>query len=539
VQSPKKTTTVREGLRGKAGLAVEQPTQATIDKQAVVEGRKPLASRRKDLAALQAKAAELYGVPPDGLAAIPAIEKGFQFSPLASDAEFNYLDVESLLDQAAGLLECCAIARSQRDRLQLEKWKLQLELDHFFRLDQVQERERQAGADTLPYERAALESGAESALEANHRSAEAGLKELTDELVASGFNKRMAGQELAAWMSAYPLKDNDLRGDDANYTFDGVRRTKPEHLFEAARLEADEAAWELVSDLMARRFAAMAASEAGRLRKESLELRTKWSLAEIGFRGERSQAERDAHWEKVLQAQSSGGPLNYSEQISPIERQFSFDFREVLARLIAARRGLKELYDYEPPFPQEGTAGYFDDVTFWVRTGQTRIAQFSQLDQNYVLAISVKELAKSQGESSRSSQWTFDVSEELFEGQAHVRLRGVGMAVVGEKGGEKTLGLWSGRLSVPPTATVRLMSGATKELDQKSFPACYFGRVADRSSPREPEIAGVNTLRNASPIGKQWKLTLSPKSSEGTATASLHDVELYLHLAVRGLKSGD
>lgn len=556
MSTTKKASPEKEGLRAKAGLAVGPHPQIAVDQHAIEEGRKPLASQRKDIAALRAKATQLYGVPAAGLPAIAAIESLFKFTALESDGELNYLQVESLLDQAAGLLDRCTQARSERDRLQKEKWTLQLELERFLRLDGLQERERQAGLDTLPYERAALESGAENSLETNHRSAEAELKDLTEELVASGFNKRMAARELAAWLAAYPLKDADLRGDDASYIFDGVAKAKPDHLFEAARLEADEAAWELVADLMARRFAAMGASEAGRLRKESLDLEAKWALAQIGFRTERSQADRDAFWEKVYQAQSPGGLFNWSERIAPIERHFSIDFREALARLAAARRGLKELYEYAPPFPQEGAPGYLDEVALWVRTARDRVQQLAQRDQDYVLAISVKELAKSQWDAGRSAaQWTFEVPEELFADQAHVRLRGVGLAVVGEpesadagtqksKAGkgeavpERPQGFWSARVSVPPTATMRLASGATSELDQKSLPVCYLGRVADRDSPHAPEIAGGIPWHNASPIGKQWKLALAPKSTDGTLTADLRDVQLYLHVAVRSLKAG-
>ena len=556
MQSSKKTTPVREALRSKAGFTVEPQPQVPVDRRAIDDGNKPLASRRPDVAALRTKATELYGVPAGGLGAIPGIEGAFRFSALESDGDFNYLHVESLLDQAAGLLERCALARTQRDQLLMEKWKLQLDLDSFFRLDQVRERERQAGADTLPYQRAALESGAESRLETNYKSAEAQLKAQMDDLLASGFNKRMAARELSAWVSAYPLKDSELGGDEATYTFDGVSKTKAEHLYEAARMETDEAAWEQVALLMARRFAAVAASEAGRLRKESLELQARWSLADIGFRSERAQAERDAFWEKVFQAQTPGGLFNYSERIAPVERHFSLDFREALARLVAARRGLKELYEYGPPFPQEGTAGYFDGVVLWVRQAKDWLAQFAQMDQDYVLAVSVKDLAKSQWEAGRSAaEWTFDVPAELFPGQAQVRLRGLGLAVVGEpeaadagaqkaKAAQKAdalplkpVGFWSARLSLPPTATVGHVSGATNELDQKSLPACHLGRVADRDSSREPEIAGVNATYNASPIGKQWKLTLSPKSTDGTPAASLRDVQLYLHVAVRSIRS--
>jgi hypothetical protein len=198
---------------------------------------------------------------------------------------------------------------------------------------------------------------------------------------------------------------------------------------------------------------------------------------------------------------------------------------------------------------------------------QHRIAQFSQMDQNYTLAVSLKELTKAQWEGGRSSgRWTFDVPEALFEGQAHVRLCGLGVAVVGEPeapdaalqngpqnapqrskaaqapapapAAMKPLGFWSARLSLPPTATVRHLSGRTGDLDQKALPACYLGRVMDRDSSQQPEIAGSNALRTASPIGKGWKLVLSPKSTDGTPTASLRDVQLYLHVAARGLREG-
>ena len=156
-----------------------------------------------------------------------------------------------------------------------------------------------------------------------------------------------------------------------------------------------------------------------------------------------------------------------------------------------------------------------------------------------MLAVSVKGLAKSDWEAGRSaSQWTFEVPEDLFQGQAHVRLRGLGLAVRrrdrprrrtqrrrsrrADKRGDDACqpqGFWSASVSVPPSATVPHISGAASELDQKSLPDCYFGRVADRDSSQEPEIAGIGATHNASPIGKQWKLALSPKSTDGWPTS--------------------
>jgi hypothetical protein len=554
VQTPKKTTPVRSDLRAKAVLPIEPQPPLAVDDKAVADGRKPLAPRRKDVAEIRARAIELYGVAAAGF--VP-IDGAFQFSQLESDADFHFLHVEPLLEQAAVLLDRCVAAAAQYEKLQAEKWDFQLELDRFLRLDAIAERELAAGRDTLPYERTVRESGAEASIESNYKSAEEELKGFTEELLTTGLNRRIAARELTAWVTAYPLKDEDLRGDDASYVFDGVSKTKPDHLFEAARLEADEAAWDQIAELMARRFASLAATQAGKLRKESLDLEAKWSLADIVFRREKSQADRDAFWERVYHAQRAGGLLNYSERIPAIERDFSRDFREALARLTAIRRGLKEVYNYSPAFPQEGSAGYFDQVTMWVKNARDRIAQQSQLDQAYVLAISIKDLAKSGWESGRTaSQWTFDMPAELFTGQSYVRLRGLSLAVVGPPPAPeetalqkpkstpappppspKPRGFWSASVSLPPGATVHYASGANDELDQKSLPRCFFGRVADHDSSHAPELAGANFLHNASPIGKEWKLSLAAKSTDGFATSNLDDVILYLHLAVRGQKT--
>jgi hypothetical protein len=51
---------------------------------------------------------------------------------------------------------------------------------------------------------------------------------------------------------------------------------------------------------------------------------------------------------------------------------------------------------------------------------------------------------------------------------------------------------------------------------------------------RDIDMGGLSTLYNASPIGREWKVKLSAKSTAGTPTQSLQDVLLHLHVAVRG-----
>ena len=225
-------------------------------------------------------------------------------------------------------------------------------------------------------------------------------------------------------------------------------------------------------------------------------------------------------------------------------------FAKAIACLNTAAQGLKEVYDYAPALPGEGTAGYFDEVVAWVRQARNRVAQFAQLDQSYMLALSLKDLTKAQWEAGRgASEWMFDGAAEVFNGQAYVRLRGLSVSVVGtspetsepgQKAGRKTEpppkaeGFWTARVSLPPKAALRNLSGATREFNQSLLPVCYLGSITERDSARQPEIAGVRVLHNASPIGKQWKLALSRKSTDGTPIETLEDVQLYLHLAVRG-----
>jgi len=549
LQSPKRTVPVHEALRAKSAAAGEAEALPQADQHAIEEGRKPPEPRRKDLAAVKAKAIELYGIPAAGLSTVAPIESGFHFAAADSDNDLQYLQVEILLDEASSLLDRCFAHRAKRDQLQLEKWRIQLELDRFFRFDQLRAHRLEAGVETVAYERAVLEAGAESSAAANHKSAETQLKTLSDDLLATGFNKRMAAKELSAWISAYPLKDGELRGDNASYTFDGVQKTKPDHLFEAARMEADEAAWEQATDLAVRRFQALGESESASLRKESWNRQARCAKVNIGFRREGGQVEADAGWERAFQAQAPNGLLNFEERIAPVEREFAADFREALAHMTAARRGLKELFDYDSALPQEGSAGYLDAVGAWVRQAKMALARGARFDQSYTRVVSLKDLAKSQWESGRATgEWSFDLPDAVFDGQAHVRLREVGLAVVptpeapepaspkktNEPPPAKPEGYWSARITAPAAGVVRFRSGASHEIDQKGLPPCFLGRVAAMAPAREPEMAAV-AFANASPIGKQWRVTLSQKSTTGAALGTLDDVHLYLRVTVRGM----
>jgi hypothetical protein len=69
-------------------------------------------------------------------------------------------------------------------------------------------------------------------------------------------------------------------------------------------------------------------------------------------------------------------------------------------------------------------------------------------------------------------------------------------------------------------------------------PLRLFPRRVTGWAPSRPlEVAGINALHNASPIGKSWKVKLLPKSPGGAPSKVIEDVELYMHLAVRVQKA--
>src|SRR5262249_41111782 len=147
----------------------------------------------------------------------------------------------------------------------------------------------------------------------------------------------------------------------------------------------------------------------------------------------------------------------------------------------------------------------FDAVEAWVRQARNQIAQSAALDQTYVRAISLKDVTQTNWQPGLASgQWTFDLPDNLFAGQNQVRLRGIGLAVAGEKEQplpagtpppktkkevQKPDGFWTASVNLPAAGSVKYVSGKGRDLDQKALPACFLGRVADQDSPREIEFA--------------------------------------------------
>jgi hypothetical protein len=88
-----------------------------------------------------------------------------------------------------------------------------------------------------------------------------------------------------------------------------------------------------------------------------------------------------------------------------------------------------------------------------------------------------------------------------------------------------------------PDEAVFENSGQSVEVDQSGRASCLLGRVESHRSARPPELCGVNSLLDASPIGRSnqggvWSLEIvKPTGASSESFSHLEDVVLEVSAA--------
>lgn len=339
----------------------------------------------------------------------------------------------------------------------------------------------------------------------------------------------MNGRILASWLSGYPLKTDGLKGDNATYTYGNVTKIKPDHLYDAAKDESSEEVDNFLFNTYSQWDSLRGTMLSSRYRHRSLDAQKDWDSKDIDFRRERTKVVRDIAEEKVRQASIPGGTLNYKEKIEAINSRIDYDYREAIARLKVVQEGLAKLHGYDDPLP---SFVEFDAIVLWVRRALNFVIRFTRVEQNYILPISLHQLKERRlaTETNHKTEWTFKLEENHFPHQSHIRLRGVGLAVIGSN----LRGIWQAVLRAPIESFCRFSNGAKSELSQSDVPPVFLGKVAERTAFRDPDVAGINALFNASPLN-DWTLTVSERSTEGMKISDVDDIQIELHLAIRTL----
>jgi hypothetical protein len=486
---------------------------------------------------------------------------GFTFDT-GSLVQFRYQHVEQLLDQAADLLERGIRTREEWREKATRRFNVAIALAEYEKINRIRQQEIDAGVLEAPVEESEAELAGESSGRDAHTGLARSLREIRSVLLSGAERDRqVANAKDTAHISAWPVFGENGQFtpitqprtvSDVNVSvatggmlnrpniLESYARSAAEHSFalQSRQINAEEEYHSGLAGAVDERIAGLRAKVKGAKAHETFEVA-------------RDQVALLLNDLKAHAFQAPGGALNYSEQMAPMRARFAQDFQEALHRIVHAAKGLELLYGYTEPFPPalieilpkaesgEGRAApsdaCFDFSLNWVRQAISFKVGFGQLEQNYVLALSVKEhLANGVQFNDPKAEgdelvWRCEVPEERFRGQSHVRLRGVSIFVEAEGNSVYHAAVR------PPTQSISRHLGASSlvSLPQGDLPLCRAGRVRSRDSARDPDVVGLAALYNASPIG-EWEIRISvPGRPASELKAQLSDVFLDLHLAVR------
>jgi hypothetical protein len=146
-----------------------------------------------------------------------------------------------------------------------------------------------------------------------------------------------------------------------------------------------------------------------------------------------------------------------------LDARLSRDYGEALARAVAAGDGLGNIYGYPQKLarrPRELSEEHSDhsfvNLLKWVRDAISWLIGENDLDQNYVLATSVRSIIGQEEweEGQLTGAWSLPFSETELSEQYQVRLRGISASVTAQKRllDTRPIGLWRLRALPPKTS---------------------------------------------------------------------------------------
>lgn len=479
------------------------------------------------------------------LGSLRSVQHRFDYTPTNIGAPLNPFHIESLLSSAAQHLD-----RGLSDvALWQEKASLAanlgLEMLHFARLDSVHRAEEIEGLyDVAPALATSDRASEEISAEASARARDVVGRHLARNLSLDALNKQVVHSQLSAWIGGLPGHEKPHVGGQLSFHGSGMaKKTGADHFrdgaFEAGgpQLVSGRLQWLLQCEQQDAQSLASGARLSAKLVKES------WERKDAYFKRHRTQISRDLAQLKFDVSTREGGPLNFVEQMQPIQRRFNRNLSDALVRIDRVRRGLSALYGYSlrptPALeaalarlrsgkPVEGSAvGLLDDAVNWVRDTQTWVEALLQREQGYVLTFSIRALVGDDAyeRGRENGTWSFQLSQEDFPNQRTVRLKGVSCTV----SGNDTTHLWLAMLQPPRVSRIQHPIGQWSDLDQSHLTSCRIGRILPRQAQRDPDVVGTSSLYNASPLG-MWTLNFSTASRQGRSLTRLDDIYLDLSL---------
>ena len=457
------------------------------------------------------------------------IEEGFSATQASNSSAFRELHIEPLLDQAADLLDRGVRDRAAWDDNAAKAFNLALELNEYRDLDTIHTQEEKDGFYTVD----AVQSGGEQKAEEANEYVSGEAQKMVDRILEEVFSddqiqklhEAATYQAVCQSLCGYTFEE----GKEPKYFTHSIgnkSNTIPKLLIDQgwAAEAVFHGCWAERQGLVLQESTFAFSAYLSKIRAKTAAARAAWDLKNIEHRKNRSKVARTYQDIRAKAAIDPKGVLNYKKRLDPLKERFRNDFSEALARLNVIANGLRIVYGYDEPLPNGAQNDqFFDDTLLWVRKTIDWLRAFSRAEQNCAVVYSVKRAAgKNWAAGLSKGFWTFDATKDDFKDLAHVRLRGVSAFVQSEgDGGED---VWRVIVQAPRQTSFVHLSGKEQTYTQ-SVPPCRLGRVWSRKSNRDPEVAGVAALFNASPIGA-WTVALDETSVSGQPRAIIKDVQL-------------
>jgi len=438
-------------------------------------------------------------------------------------------NVEVLLDQASNLLNRALQDRSEWDTLSINLFSLGIEIGQFIEYDQIHHKETAAGFyDQLVNDRT-------TSLNVDQQA--------NDKLqYLSGLFDQMCADR---WTQPDMDAIANLHAQIAGLENAGNHGPQIQPL--TLTLAQYRLAIDFVYNMLQKEGLATNLDQS-KLKVDNDQSKLTWETANRNFRMQRTEVERKYEYVKLLSVQAEDGVLNYTKRIGPLKTRFQNDFHEALLRMTAAAQGMKEIYAYTVPLPDNvDDPDYFDRCVVWVRHAINFIIKFSRYDQSYVVPISIRSLYTKAGKVAQADNWEKAIEEGVlkfmltvnnFSDTAFIRIKGLSVFFqLGEinKHSREYIANYNGALSAnitPPASSYYNHNGNDIAVDQGYVPGLRLNRLGTRDFIRSPEVGGTSLYANLSPIGN-WQIELPQiKTSQIDKLFKINDVILDLYITV-------
>lgn len=474
------------------------------------------------------------------------------FAPRKYDALFRHYHCDILLNQAADLLERAIRTRNECAALIEKRFVTKQDIDLFDELDSIRVNcEEPAGYYNIRHNATAAEIDSLNATITSLRSA----IEVIDRVLMFGYfngidKDRAEASGLAAELSMKPTGHAWTVGAPFGPTHAPDDPDLPNYVpWSSATAELGPAMHQITGWLEKRSLSdqrgtfvaqvcqLQAQFEAAQIRLHNLSVQNNYDSQDPDFASKRDSVQRNNNDAKRTAFKTQGGDLFFDDRIETLTASWQDDVGEVAARFTAIKDGLLLLYGYGPgaafisDVPPDPGPNSLSATLKWVRDAINFLIAFNEVEQNYVLPISVRA-------SCSNSEWqeclagrpcSFNIPLTLFGNESHVRLRGLSAYVVQES----PITMWNALITPPKQSFIRHLGVPDNpvRLNQADLASCRLGRIQRRDAVRDADIVGLQSLYNASPAG-DWTVEVNPFASPPAAASAVEDFHIDLHLAV-------